>query len=170
VVLNVSTTFGPEDYGPSAHGGLIAATARGKVPIYVRNQAMEVVPIEDAARAFLLAEERGRPGERYIISEKMMSSRDILTTAAEAVGVAPPRFGVPLTVMKGVGIAGDLLSHVLRRDMVMTRVSVRLMHCMTPVDHAKATRELGWEPGATEDGIRAAAKFFVDNPTVGTRH
>lgn len=160
VVLCPSTTFGPPDHGPVAHGMLIKAAAAGKVPVYVRNQAMEVVGVEDAATAFLLAEDRGISGERYVISERMMTSREIIATAAEAGGHKAPRIGIPLTVMKVVGRAGDAFQHLLRRDAPLTSVAVRLMHFMPPLSHAKAVRELGWQPRPTSDAIRAHALFF----------
>lgn len=161
VVLNPANTFGPGDYGPSLHGSLVRAATRGQMPMYVRGQAMESVGVEDAARAFLLAEERGRPGERYILSERMLTSRQILSIAAEAVGVRPPRVGVPLGVMKLVGLGGDVLGKMFKRDARLTTVSVRLMHYMSPLDTSKARRELGWEPSPTPDAIRAQAQWFA---------
>jgi dihydroflavonol-4-reductase len=107
VVLCPSTTFGSGDYGPVAHGKLVKAAAEGKVPFHVRGQRMEVVDVADAARAFLLAEQFGRAGERYIISERMMSSKDIVTTAAKAAGHRPPLIGIPLVVMKLIGLASE---------------------------------------------------------------
>lgn len=169
VVMCVSTTYGPGDHGPTPHGRLVAAAARGRMPAYVRNASMEVVGIEDAARAFLLAEEHGRPGERYIISERFMSSREVLTTAAEVGQVAPPRWGIPLPLMRVVGTIGGLTARVRGKDSVLTPVSVRLMHYMSPLDHSKATRELGWEPSPTPDAIRAAAQFFLDKPAAAAR-
>ncbi len=160
VVLCPSTTFGAGDYGPVAHGNIIKAAAAGKVPVYVRHQAMEVVDVDDAARAFLLAEERGRAGERYIISERMLTSREILTAAARATGHRPPRVGVPLSVMKLAGLLGDAMGRAFKHDMPLTSVSVRLMHFMPPLDHGKATRELGWTPRPTVEAIREHARFF----------
>lgn len=161
VALCVSTTYGAPDFG-SPHGRMVADAALGTVPAYFANAAMEVVGVGDAARAFLLAAEHGRVGERYIVSDRTMSWKELVTTAAEAVDRPPPRFGIPLTVMKGVGLAGDGIARVLRRDVPMTSVTVRLMHVMPPLDHAKATRELGWEPEPTEEAIRAAARWYVD--------
>lgn len=166
VALCVSTTYGPGDFGPTPHGRLVAAAARGKLPVYVRNNAMEVVGIEDAARAFLLAEEHGRPGERYIISERFMSIQELMTTAADEGDVAPPRWGIPMPAMRVLGVVGGLAARIRRKDSVVTPVSVRLMLVMSPVDHSKATRELGWEPGPTTDAVRAQARFFLDRPAV----
>jgi dihydroflavonol-4-reductase len=162
VVLCPSTTFGAPDHGPVAHGNLIKAAASGKVPVYIRHQAMEVVAVDDAARAFLLAEQRGQSGGRYIVSERMMTSREIFATAAAAAGHRPPRIGIPLSFMKVAGAIGDLASRALKRDMTLTSVSVRLMHYMPPLDHGKATSELGWMPRPTPDAIREHATFFRD--------
>ena len=75
---------------------MVKSAALGKMPVYIRGVSTEVVGIEDVAEAFLLAGERGRTGERYIISESFMSMREMFETAATAVGAKPPRFGVPL--------------------------------------------------------------------------
>ena len=83
VVLNVATTYGPRDHGPTPHGKLMRAAARGRMPAYVKGVAMEVVGIEDAADAFLLAEERGRAGERYIVSERYLPIKELFDIAAE---------------------------------------------------------------------------------------
>ncbi len=161
-VLNVGTTYGPRDHGPTPHGKLVRAAARGKVPAYAKGASMEVVGIEDAARAFLLAEERGRPGERYIVSERYLPIKDLFDIAAREGGVKPPRIGIPLPLMRVIGVIGGAVSRLLRKDSVVTSTSVRLMHVQTPLDHSKATRELGWEPAPVGDAIRAGVRWFLD--------
>jgi len=161
IVLNVGTTYGPRDHGPTPHGKLVRAAARGKVPAYVKGVSMEVVGIEDAARAFLLAEAHGRPGERYIVSERYLPIKDLFDIAAAEGDAKPPRFGIPLPVMRVIGIVGGATSRLLRKDSVVTSTSVRLMHIQTALDHGKATRELGWEPAPIEDSIRAGVRWFL---------
>lgn len=160
VVLNVATTYGPRDHGPTPHGELVAAAARGKMPAYVKGASMEVVGIEDAARAFLLAVEKGRPGERYIISERYQPIKELFDVAADEGGVRPPRFGIGLPAMRVFGAVGGAVGAVLRKDSVITSTSVRLMHIQSALDHTKATRELGWEPTPTEDSIRSGVRWF----------
>ena len=106
VVLNVGTTYGPRDHGPTPHGKLVRAAARGKMPAYAKGASMEVVGIEDAARAFLLAEEKGRLGERYIVSECYLPIKDLFDIAADEGGATPPRIGIPLPVMRVIGSVG----------------------------------------------------------------
>lgn len=162
VVLNVGTTFGPRDHGPTPHGKLVRAAARGKMPAYAKDASMEVVGIEDAARAFLLAEERGRPGERYIISERCLATKDIFDIAADEGGAPRPRFGIPRPAMRVIGSVGGAISRALRRDSVVTPTSVRLLYVQTPLDHGKATRELGWQPAPIAGPIRAGVRWFLD--------
>lgn len=160
VALCVSNTYGPRDWQPTPHGSLVAAAAAGKMPFYVKDMAMEVVGIEDAARALILAADKGRVGERYIISERFISARELYETAADAAGAKRPRFGLPLKVMYALGFGGDVAATVLRRDMLLSTLSVRLMHIMSPMDHTKAERELGWYPEPIHHSIHKAVEFY----------
>lgn len=160
VVLNVGTTYGPRDHGPTPHGELVAAASRGKMPVYVKGASMEVVGIEDAARAFVLAADKGLPGRRYIVSERYQPIKDLFDIAADEGGVRPPRFGVSLPAMRVFGALGSAAGRVLRKDSVITSTSVRLMHIQSALDHSRATRELGWVPSPTEESVRAGVRWF----------
>jgi dihydroflavonol-4-reductase len=162
VVLNVGTTYGPGDHGRTPHGQLVRAAGLGRMPAYAKGGSMEVVGIEDAAAAFLLAEEHGRIGERYIVSEGFLSYKDLFDIAADEGGVAPPKFGIPQPVMRVIGAVGGGVSRMLRRDSVVSPTSVRLMHIQSALDHSKAARELGWQPSPTADSIRAAVRWYLD--------
>jgi len=162
VVLNVGTTFGPRDHGPTPHGKLVRAAALGKMPAYAKGASMEVVGIEDAARAFLLAEERGRPGERYIISERCLPTKELFDIAADEGGATPPKIGIPRPAMRVIGSLGGVIARASRRDSVVTATSVRLLYVQTALDHSKATRELGWEPAPIDGPIRAGVRWFLD--------
>jgi dihydroflavonol-4-reductase len=158
----VSNPYGPLDWQPS-QGQMIKAAALGKMPVYVKGVSTEVVGIEDVADAFLLAGERGRVGERYIISESFMPMRDMLQAAAGAVGAKPPRLGVPLALLYAVGWTIGGASRMLRRDLPLNTTGVRLLHIMSPADNGKARRELGWQPRPTAESIRRAARFYVEH-------
>lgn len=177
VVMCVATTVGPRDHRPTPHGRLIDEVSRGRVPVYVRGAGLEMVGIEDAAAALVLAADRGRVGERYIVSERLVPVRELFTLAARAGGVAPPRLGLPLGLMKVLGIVGDVAAAALRRDLTITTRMVRMMHIWTPLDHGKAERELGWHPVPLEESVRRAVVFSrerdrrgaVDNGAGGAR-
>jgi dihydroflavonol-4-reductase len=160
VALCVSTTYGPGDWQPTPHGSVIARVAKGAFPFYFDFSA-EVVGIQDAARAMVLAAQRGRVGERYIISDKYMSTRDVHAIAARAAAVTPPRIKLPRKLLYLAAHINDVTARVLRRDLPFAVVGLRMAELMSPLDHSKAERELGWKPQPVEMSIAEAAKFFT---------
>ncbi len=160
VAMCISTTYGPGDWAPTPHGSLIALVATGRFPFYFGYSA-EVVGIEDAARAMLLAAEHGRNGERYIISDRYMSVRALHEIAATAVGRRPPRIGIPLSIMLAGARVNDVMARLLGRDLPFAYAGMRMAELMSPLDHSKAERELGWTPEPVDDSIRKAALWFA---------
>ncbi|MBN3507310.1 NAD-dependent epimerase/dehydratase family protein [Mycolicibacterium nivoides] len=161
VAMCVSNPYGPPDWQPR-QGALVAMAAFGKLPVYVRGVGSEVVGIDDAADALIRAAEHGRIGERYIVSEGYMSQRQMFTTAAEAVGARPPRFGIPMAPLYVFGWFAGLSNRLFGTDFPMNLTAARLMWLTSPADHGKATRELGWKPAPTAESISRAAQFYVD--------
>jgi dihydroflavonol-4-reductase len=165
VVLCISNTYGPRDWQPTPHGALVAAAAAGRMPFYIKGIGTEVVGIEDAARALILAADKGRVGERYIISERFLAARDLYFTAADAGGASRPHVGIPLWVAYALAFWGDVAASVLRRNIRLSTLMVRLMHIMPPMDHGKASRELDWHPEPIHDAIGKAVRFYRDGST-----
>jgi dihydroflavonol-4-reductase len=161
VAMCVSTTYGSGDWGRTPHGAIIAGAAFGKLPFVMSGIELEAVGVDDAARAMILAGERGRQGERYLISEKMISNADVVRIAAEAAGVPAPTKSIPLPVSYALATAGSIKAKLRGTDERLSLGSLRLMRAEAPVDHGKAVRELGWEPRPVEESIREAARFWV---------
>jgi dihydroflavonol-4-reductase len=122
---------------------------------------LEAVGVDDAARAMLLAAEKGTVGERYLISEKMISNADVVRIAAEAAGVPAPTKAVPLAMSWSMAVLGSAKARLKGTDEQLSIGSLRLMRAEAPVDCGKAKRELGWQPRPVEESIREAAKFWV---------
>jgi dihydroflavonol-4-reductase len=161
VAMCVSTTYGAGDWGRTPHGAIIAGAAFGKLPFVMSGIELEAVGIDDAARALILAAEKGRVGERYLISEKMISNADVVRIAAEAAGVAPPAKSLPLAMSWTLAMLGSAKARLKGTDEQLSIGSLRLMRAEAPVDCTKAKRELGWQPRPVEESIRAAATFWV---------
>ncbi|MDQ1605508.1 MAG: hypothetical protein QOE01_3353 [Actinomycetota bacterium] len=161
VAMGVSTTYGSGDWGRTPHGAIIAGAAFGKLPFVMSGIELEAVGVDDAARAMVLAAEHGRVGERYLVSEKMISNVEVVRIAAEAAGVPAPTRSIPLAVSYALAIAGSAKAKLRGTDEQLSLGSLRLMRAEAPVDHSKATRELGWEPKPVEESIREAARFWV---------
>jgi dihydroflavonol-4-reductase len=162
VAMCVSSTYGSGDYGMTPHGALIAGTVFEKMPFVLDGISLEAVGVDDAARAMILAADRGRVGERYLISERMISNREVVRIAADEVGVAPPARSVPVPVLYAMGALGSVKARLRGSDERLTLQSVRLMRAEADVDCAKAARELGWQPRPVEESIRDAARFWAE--------
>ncbi|MCV7422644.1 NAD-dependent epimerase/dehydratase family protein [Mycobacterium yunnanensis] len=161
VAMCVSTTYGAGDWGRTPHGAIIAGAAFGKLPFVMSGVELEAVGIDDAATALILAAERGRVGERYLISDRMISNADVVRIAAEAAGVPPPTRSIPLALAWAMAVLGSVKARVTGTDQRLSVDSLRLMRAEAPVDCSKAKRELGWQPRPLEESIREAARFWV---------
>lgn len=161
VAMCVSTTYGAGDWGMTPHGQLIAGTAFGKLPFVMDKIELEAVGIDDAARALILAAEKGRVGERYLISEKMITNAEVVRIAAEAAGVPAPTKSIPLPVSYAMAALGSAKATLRGTDEQLSMGSLRLMRAEVPVACDKAKRELGWQPRPVEESIREAARFWV---------
>jgi dihydroflavonol-4-reductase len=157
----VSTTYGAGDWGRTPHGAIIAGAAFGKLPFVMDKIELEAVGIDDAARALVLAAEKGRIGERYLISDKMISNAEVVRIAAEAAGVPAPTKSIPLPVSYAMAALGSAKAKLRGTDEQLSMGSLRLMRAEAPVACDKAKRELGWQPRPVEESIREAARFWV---------
>ncbi|BBZ46406.1 NAD-dependent epimerase/dehydratase family protein [Mycobacterium parmense] len=161
VAMCVSTTYGSGDWGGTPHGAFIAGAVFGKLPFLMNGIALEVVGVDDAARAMILAAERGRVGERYLISERMIALNDVVRIAADEAGVPPPRRSISVPTLYAMAALGTLRAKLTGKDAELSLASVRMMRAEADVDSSKAKRELGWEPRPVEESIREAARFWA---------
>jgi dihydroflavonol-4-reductase len=161
VAMCVSTTYGSGDWGRTPHGAFIAGAVFGKLPFLMDGIQLEVVGVDDAARAMILAAERGRSGERYLVSEKMIPLKEVVRIAADEAGVPPPRRSISVPMLYALGALGSAKARLTGKDAELSLTSVRMMRAEAPLDHSKAVRELGWQPRPVEDSIREAARFWA---------
>ncbi|SEH56817.1 dihydroflavonol-4-reductase [Mycolicibacterium rutilum] len=161
VAMCVSTTYGGGDWGRTPHGAIIAGAAFGKLPFVMSGIELEAVGIDDAARAMILAAEHGRVGERYLISEKMITNAEVVRLAAAAAGMPAPARSVPLPLSYAMATLGTVKARLTGTDERLSLESLRLMRAEAPVDCTKARRELGWQPRPVEESIREAARFWA---------
>lgn len=160
VAMCVSTTYGDGDWGRTPHGAFIAGAAFGKLPFLMKGIELEVVGVDDAARAMILAADRGRNGQRYLISERLIQLQDVVKIAADEAGMPAPARSISVPALYALGALGSLRASLTGKDAELSLKSVRMMRAEAPVDHSKAVRELGWQPRPVEESIREAARFW----------
>ena len=91
-----------------------------------------------------------------------MTWNELYDIATDAVGARRPRVPIPFALSSRSGRVGDLATRILRRDLPINSVAIRLAHIMSPMDHSKAVRELGWQPEPASESIRKAARWFEE--------
>ncbi|MHB1844485.1 MAG: NAD-dependent epimerase/dehydratase family protein [Deltaproteobacteria bacterium] len=160
VIVNPSNIVGPGGV-PGALEPLLALVKRG-LPFYPPGSAA-FVSVGDVVQGCLLARERGRAGERYILSSENVSQRAFLALAAELARARPPRFRLPRGPALGLAKLGDLLGPRFPRAFAMfNSTTVGLLFRDFCVSSEKAQRELGWRPqpirAALADELAAMAR------------
>ena len=94
VIVNPAAPIGPRDVKPTPTGKMIVDAAAGRMPAYV-DTGLCVVHVDDVAQGHLLAFEKGRIGERYILGGENMTLRELLTRLAAITGRRPPKVQHP---------------------------------------------------------------------------
>ncbi len=158
---------GPRDAKPTPTGRVVLDALTGRMLATVRG-SMNLVPVEDVARGHLLALERGRPGERYLLAGEDWDLDRIFSYLAALGGHRPPRLRLPHRLILGLAHLDDarsrLLGAVPRIPLDGARMSGQHWHASAE----RAERELDWRPGSVEAALwRAAAWFQGRVSTVG---
>jgi dihydroflavonol-4-reductase len=162
VALCVANTYGPEDYQPTPHGGMLWKIANGEATATV-DTGSPVVDIRDVAQAALLAETHGRVGERYIIANEFIRNRDLYGMAVAERGNKPPRL-IPLPVAYAMAWILERLFRLLgKKDYLLRTDAVYLSRVFQAMDNSKARRELHWNPRPVAETVRDAVAWYARN-------
>ena len=160
VIVNPSAPVGWGDVRPTPTGRVVLDFIRGRIPAYV-DTGLNVVDVEDVAKGHLLAFEKGRLGERYILGNRNTSLRDLLTKLGEVVGRGPPRIKMPFWMALGGAYVDDLLEgRLLRREPRIPLEAVRTHRNPMFVDCTKAINELGLPQTPLETALEKAVRWF----------
>jgi dihydroflavonol-4-reductase len=156
VIVNPSTPVGPGDVKPTPTGQLVLDAASGRMPAYV-DTGLNIVHVDDVAAGHLLAFDRGRAGERYILGGEDMTLQAILAQIGQLVGRNPPRIRLPYAAVLPVAYLAEALAKVTGRSGRVTLEGVRMSRKRMFFSSAKAASELGyrWRPPleAFEDAV-----------------
>lgn len=168
VVVNPTFMLGPYDAKPSS-GRLIVGVVQGQSPGYTTG-ANNFVDVRDVARGMILAWQKGRAGERYILGGHNLPYKEIFERIARVAGVPPLTWSVPYPLAYAAGLLGDLQQWITGKEPLVTTNSVRWGYCPTfQFTSAKAERELGYAYGPIEPAIDDALTWFRDNGMLPAR-
>jgi dihydroflavonol-4-reductase len=129
---------------------------------YIATGGLNVVAAEDVARGHVLALERGRSGERYLLGGQNMTMRDLFATIARLGGVPAPRIPIPYPLALGAASIVDLLERAVGREpSLLVLDEVRLARLPMYYDCAKARAELGYQHRPAEQALAEAVAWFA---------
>lgn len=168
VIVNPSTPVGDRDIKPTATGRMILDFLKGKIPAYV-DTGLNLVDVKDVAAGHVLAMERGRPGEKYILGHRDMPLKEILESLASIAGLPAPRFRVPHWLPLAIAAADTTFARMRggapRFELDAVRLSRKRMYFRPD----KAVRELGMPQTPVERALERAVDWFRREGYVGPR-
>jgi dihydroflavonol-4-reductase len=163
VVVNPTTPVGPGDLRPTPTGRMIRNVAAGRARAYVRSTALNVVAVEDVARGHLLAYERGRAGERYLLGGDDLPLRHVFAIVARAAGRRPPRVAVPFPLVLGAAMLADrALAPFGREAELLVLDEVRLARVPALFTSAKARQQLGYSWRSAREALEEAVADRIE--------
>jgi dihydroflavonol-4-reductase len=154
VSLNPAAVFGPGDVH-LAVSEIVIMAAKGRVPFYF-DATFGAIDVRDVAAAHLNAVERGRVGERYILSNHNMTLQDGLALIAQASGRKPPSIHIGRRLLKTIIAVGKYLPGG-------TIGHLRTMQFWQPLNNVKAVTELGLPSRPLADTLQDALAWFKTN-------
>lgn len=159
VIVNPSTPIGARDIRPTPTGRIIVEAASGRMPAFV-DTGLNVVGVDDVALGHLLALERGRVGERYILGGDNLSLRDLLGEIARLTGRRAPGLRLPVAPLYPLAHAAEALARFTGREPFLTRDALKMSRNRMHFSSSKAERELGYRPRPHGEGLREAIGWF----------
>jgi dihydroflavonol-4-reductase len=165
VIVNPAAPVGMRDIKPTPTGRMIVDAASGRIPAYM-NTGLNLVRVEDVAIGHVLALERGRIGEGYILGGENLTLREILTMVTQEAGRRPPWIKVTPNMMWPVAWVDELLAHMFGMRPRVTRDHLRMARHKMFFSSAKAMRELGYAPRPVRPAIKEAVAWFLANGMV----
>lgn len=162
VVATSCAIVGPHDYVPSRMGRVLIDYAHGVLRAYIPG-GFEFVSSHDIAEGHRLAMEKGRSGQKYILSTAYASVDELLDLYGEVTGRPKPRLRLPPKVMAALAEVADKtwFRAFPNRPRRFTPAAVRLLDMRRRADHGKAKQELGYQPTSLAQAVRDAYEDFV---------
>ena len=160
VVVNPGFPFGPGDIAPTPTGKIIVSLLKKEVPGYTAG-GFCTIDVDDCAMGHLLAEEKGREGERYILGNDNVTLKEFFDLVCKAAGTPTPRLPLPKSVSAGIALGMELWAdHVSHKEPPATFRSILYAQRNAFFSNAKAKRVLGLPARPLEESVHRAIAWF----------
>lgn len=162
VIVNPTAPVGDHDRKPTPTGKMVVDFLRGAMPAFL-DTGLNLVDAKDTAEGHVLAWERGRPGERYILGCQNLTLEEIFQRLEKISGVRAPHWRVPYVAAYAAGVVSTGWANVTGAEPRAPLDAVRMAKKKMWVRHEKAARELGFMPGPVDEALRKAVRWFRAN-------
>jgi len=166
VAVNPTAPIGDHDFKPTPTGKIVVDFLRGAMPGFV-DTGLNLVDVRDVAEGHLLALERGKKGERYILGAENLTLEQIFSMLAKMAGMAAPKIRVPYAIAYAYGAVSTAWAGISGKEPLAPLDGVRMAKKKMWVRHEKAARDLGYSPGPVEGALRRAVEWFRANGYAG---
>ena len=161
VIVCPTGVIGPYDFKPSEMGQLFIDFSRGRLKAYISG-AYDFVDVRDIAVGHILAREKGRTGESYILSGEQITMDDIMSTLQKVTGVSIPRSKIPIWLAQVAAIFTPLYYRLTNKPPRFTRYSISTIVGNSLISREKARSELGYSPHSIRESIADSIEWFKD--------
>jgi dihydroflavonol-4-reductase len=168
VIVNPSLPVGPYDIKPTPSGRIILDFLNRRMPAYM-DTGMNIVDVEDVALGHLLAAEKGRVGERYILGGENLTMKELLALLAEITGLPAPKIKLPYYPLLGLSYLNSAFCTLTGATPRMTPETIRMSRHYMFYNPSKAVRELGFPQTPARTALQKAVDWFRANGYVKVR-
>ena len=162
VIVNPSAPVGAGDVKPTPTGQIIVDFMKGRMPAYIET-GLNIVDVDDVATGHLLAMQKGRQGERYILGCKNLLLREVFEILSRLTGVKSPSIKLPRLAILPLAYANQWLSNLTGLAPRIPLEGVKMAKYKMHYDCSKAIRELGIPQTLPEVALEKAVRWFREH-------
>lgn len=160
VIVNPSTPIGPWDIKPTPTGDLILRFLRRKMPAYV-NTGLNFIDVRDVAQGHLLALEKGKTGERYILGHQNLTLKEFLDLLSKITGLPAPQKTLPIWLPLSVAWVDEMILAKLGKIPSIPLDGVKMSRQPMYYNASKAVQELGLPQSSIQTALQDAVNWFM---------
>jgi dihydroflavonol-4-reductase len=162
VIVNPSTPIGPGDIKPTPTGEIILRFLRRQMPVYLET-GLNFIDVRDVAHGHLLALERGKSGDRYILGHQNLPLKALLDQLSDLTGLPAPQQTVPAWIPLSVAWIDEQILTRLGKTPAVPIDGVRMAKQFMYYDPSKALQELGLPQTPIQTALQDAVDWFISN-------
>ena len=168
VVVNPGVVLGIRDIRPTPSGRIILDVVNKRTPGYI-DGGTNFVDVEDVARGHILAAQKGRVGEKYILGNANMTTKELIFLAADVAGVQPPKLRFPYPAVLATSYLYLLIASITKKPPPVTPPMVKVSIGYMYFDCSKAVEDLGFRQTPMRTTVEKAINWFRENGYVKAR-